>query len=67
MAHWRKNHQSEANHLKSADLYDDAASTKSGRDVYLSPVVQIERVSVDTVKSREKPKGERRYFACGST
>jgi hypothetical protein len=31
--------------------------------VYYSPVVTIERISANAVKSREKPRGERRNFA----
>ena len=63
MPHWRKGHQSEANNLRSVDLYDEAASQKSGRDCYVSPVVVIEKMSTAPVKSRDKPKGEIRNFA----
>lgn len=61
--HWRKNHDSEAARLlKSVDLYD-AAKSEPNRPVYLSPIVEIERMTVEAIKSREKPKGERRNFA----
>lgn len=60
MPHWRKNHESNVNHLRYYDLLDEANS--KDRDVYFSPTVLIEKVSVDRVKSREKPKGERRNF-----
>jgi hypothetical protein len=63
MGHWRKNHETASNDLRSADLYDDAASKRAGRDVYASPIVQIEKVVVGKVKSREKPNGERRNYA----
>lgn len=63
MGHWRQNHDSISNHLKSSDLYDAAKSTAQGKDVYASPVVEIEGMTTDRVKSREKPKGERRNFA----
>lgn len=63
MAHWRKNHESASNDLRSSDLYDDTASKAQKRDVYLSPVVRIEKVVVGKVKSREKPNGERRNYA----
>lgn len=61
--HWRKNHQSDANHLKSVDLYDEKESRKTGRDCYLSPIVRIEKMSVGLIKSRQKPKGDKRNFA----
>ena len=61
--HWRKNHETETNDLRSADLFDDAASKAQGRDVYASPIVRIEKMSVGRVKSREKPRGERRNYA----
>ncbi len=60
MGHWRKNHETTVNHLRHYDLLDEANSAE--RDVYFSPTVLIEKVSVDRVKSREKPKGERRNF-----
>lgn len=63
MTHWRKNHESASNDLRSADLYDDAASKREGRDVYASPIVRIEKMTVGKVKSREKPKGEQRNYA----
>lgn len=63
MSHWRKNHQSDANNLRSVDLYDEAQSLKTGRDCYFSPVVRIEKMSVGVIKSREKPKGDKRNFA----
>jgi hypothetical protein len=63
MTHWRKNHQSDANHLKSVDLFDEKESKRTGRDCYVSPVVVIEKMSAGLIKSREKPKGERRNFA----
>jgi hypothetical protein len=63
MPHWRRNHETDTKHLRSADLYDDAASAKAGRDTYASPVVKIEKMTTDRVKSREKPRGELRNFA----
>jgi hypothetical protein len=63
MSHWRKNHQSDSNHLKSVDLYDEKESARTGKDKYLSPVVVIERMAVDVIKSKDKPKGEKRNFA----
>lgn len=63
MSHWRKNHQSDSNMLRSVDLYDEATTAKTGRDAYFSPVVQIEKMTVGLIKSREKPKGEQRNFA----
>ena len=64
MAHWRKNHESSggANMLRHADLYDEKASNAEGHDCYGEPIVLVERVTVDRVTSREKPKGERRNF-----
>ncbi len=61
--HWRKNHESDSNNLKSADLFDEKRSSASGRAYYHSPVVVIERMTTSKVKSREKPKGELRNFA----
>jgi hypothetical protein len=63
MAHWRKGHESASNVLTSADLYDETRSAKAGRDVYGTTVVEIEKMTVEKVKSRQKPKGERRNFA----
>lgn len=63
MAHWRKGHESDAHHLKHSDLYDEKKSAEEGHDVYAEPCVLIEKMSIDRVKSREKPKGERRNFA----
>jgi hypothetical protein len=63
MGHWRKNHESDSNSLRSSDLYDERGSEKAGRPVYFKPVVVIERMSVAKVKSREKPSGESRNFA----
>ena len=62
MPHWRKNHDSNVNHLKHYDLLDEASTTPE-RDEYHSPVVLIEKMSVERMVSREKPKGERRNFA----
>lgn len=62
MAHWRQNHESSSNLLRSSDLYDERAS-KPGAPSYVSPVVVIEKMSKDVIKSREKPRGERRNFA----
>lgn len=59
--HWRKNHDTDVNHLRHYDLLDEASS-HDGRDVYFTPTLLIERVSVDKVKSRQKPNGERRNF-----
>ncbi len=61
MGHWRKNHETDSNHLKSSDLYDEKNS-QPGAAVYGSPVVLIEKATTDKVKSREKPRGERRNF-----
>lgn len=63
MAHWRRNHESDSNLLKSVDLYHDAESDRQGRDIYRSPVVFIEKMTVDVVKSKEKPRGQKRNFA----
>lgn len=63
MSHWRKNHQSDANHLRSVDLYDEKESARTGKDKYLSPVVVIEKMTVDVIKSKEKPRGDKRNFA----
>lgn len=63
MSHWRKNHESDSPHLRAADLYDDKRSAAERRDVYASPIVEIEKMSVSHVKSAEKPRGERRNFA----
>lgn len=63
MSHWRKNHQSDANNLRSVDLYDEKESLRTGRDCYVSPVVKIVKMTVDVIKSREKPKGDKRNFA----
>jgi hypothetical protein len=62
MGHWRQNHETESNLLRSSDLYD-SANSKPGRDAYYSPVVLIEKMSKDRIKSREKPRGEMRNFA----
>lgn len=62
MGHWRQNHESDSKWLRSSDLYDSARS-RPGRDVYASPIVLIERMSKDKVKSREKPTGEMRNVA----
>ena len=61
--HWRKNHQSDANNLRSVDLYDEKESKRTGRDCYLSPVVEIAKMGAELIKSREKPKGDKRNFA----
>jgi len=63
MSHWRKNHQSDSNNLRSVDLYDEKESQRTGKDRYVSPVVEIEKMTVGLIKSREKPKGEKRNFA----
>lgn len=63
MGHWRRNHESDSNVLRSIDLYNDVESSRQGRDVYGSPILLIEKMSVDVLKSKEKPKGQRRNFA----
>lgn len=62
MGHWRRNHDSKSNLLRHHDLFDERNST-DGKDVYLSPVVVIERMSVEKLQSKENPKGERRNVA----
>ncbi len=63
MSHWRKNHETDASVLRAADLYNENESKAQGRDVYASPIVEIVKMSADLIKSREKPRGERRNFA----
>jgi hypothetical protein len=63
MPHWRTNHETDSKHLRSSDLFDDQASQRAQRDTYASPIVEIVKMSVDVVKSKEKPRGERRNFA----
>lgn len=58
--HWKTMRKSQSNphHLTHADLFDAVRSKAEGRDVYKSPVVKIVDVSIELVKSAEKPNGE---------
>lgn len=62
--HWKTVRPSKANpdHLSHAHLLDSAASEKAGRDVYQSPNVKIEKVSIGLVKSQESPNGDDMVF-----
>lgn len=62
--HWKTIRTSKANpdHLSHAHLLDSAASEKAGRDVYLSPSVNVAKVTIGLVKSQESPNGEEMVF-----
>lgn len=62
--HWKTVRPSKSNpdHLSHAHLLNSEASEKAGRDVYLSPIVKIARVSIGLVKSQESPNGDDMIF-----
>jgi hypothetical protein len=68
--HWKTIRPSKSNpdHLSHAHLHNgeasDAASAKAGKpvNVYWSPVLKVTNVTIDLVKSQDKPNGEELVF-----
>lgn len=63
MPHWRAGHESISSYLRSSDLYDERKSEQAGRPVYFSPVVEIEKMTVERLRNKDKAKGEQRNVA----
>lgn len=62
--HWKSIRKSKSNpdYLSHAHLLDSDASEKAGRDVYRTPVLRINAVSIGLVKSKESPDGDEMTF-----